>query len=446
MLTYRAQDLPERQTLLIRGGLVVSMDDAEPQRSDVLIQEGVITDIGPGLRSDTAAVIDARNHLVLPGFIDTHWHLWNSLLRGTVGDAPGRDYFSVKRSLAPHHGVDDFYWAARFGLAEAVNAGFTTVHNWDHNVRDADDVDANIAAHLDAGLRGRFSHGPRDSSGADEPMDLGGVQSMLARWTPDLLDGRITFGVALRGPYRTTEEVFREEWRAARAAGLPITMHCDRCLREAGCTRCGLTRLEDEGLLGPDVQIVHAVHACADDIAALTRTGTTVSLSPVTELQTMGFPLVSELIAAGVPTSFSIDTLAMPTTADVFSALRTVLSVERARTGSTAVNCRKLLEMFTIEGAVGLGISEITGSITVGKRADVVLIRQDLNLLPTGDPFEALVYNGRTDNVDTVIADGRVLKRDGTLTQPSARDTAHIAESRRDDIVARANSAGDWPC
>jgi cytosine/adenosine deaminase-related metal-dependent hydrolase len=158
----------------------------------------------------------------------------------------------------------------------------------------------------------------------------------------------------------------------------------------------------------------------------------------------MGFPQVSELISAGIQTSFSIDTLAMPTTADVFTALRTVLSVERARTGSAEVTARKLLRMFTIEAADGLGLADSTGSIAIGKRADIILIRQDPNLLPVGDPFETLVYNGRTDNVKTVIADGRILKHGGALTQPSVRDIGSIAQSRRDAIVARAAAAGHW--
>jgi 5-methylthioadenosine/S-adenosylhomocysteine deaminase len=444
MTLPRSHDLPDREHLLIRNGLVLTMEREQPLRADVLIENGVIVDMGPKLASPKATVFDATQHLVLPGFVDTHWHLWNSLLRGTVGSAPGHDYFAVKRALAPHHDVDDFYWAARFGLAEAANAGYTTVHNWDHNVRTSDDVDANIAAQVDSGLRGRFSHGPRDSSAPDEVMDLHSVNTMLNRWTPDLLDGRIGFGVALRGPYRTPPEVYRAEWRTARQAGLPITMHCDRCMREHNCRSCGLTLLEDEGLLGSDVQIVHAVHACAEDLAALARTRTSVSLSPVTELQTMGFPLVSELMAAGVSTSFSIDTLAMPTTADPLAALRTVYSVERARTGAEHITPFALLRMATMEAAQGLGLGDITGSLQTGKRADVILVRHDLNLLPTGDPYDALVFNGRADNVRTVIADGRILKRDGQLTQPSARSVGRTAQQRRDAIVDRARTAGDW--
>jgi 5-methylthioadenosine/S-adenosylhomocysteine deaminase len=445
MTLPRSQDLPARERLLIRNGLVLTMDSASPRRADVLIEDGVIAEIGTDLRDPSATVVDATDHLVMPGFVDTHWHLWNSLLRGTVGSAPGHDYFAVKRALAPHHEVDDFYWAARFGLAEAVNAGYTTIHNWDHNVRTSDDVDANIAAQVDSGLRGRFSHGPRDSSASDEAMDLAGVHTMLKRWTPDRLDGRVRFGVALRGPYRTGPEVYRTEWRTARDAGLPITMHCDRCMREDNCRSCGLTLLEDEGLLGSDVQIVHAVHASAEDIAALARTRTSVSLSPVTELQTMGFPLVSEMVAAGVATSFSMDTLAMPTTADPLAALRTVYSVEHARTGTDNISPFALLRMATVEAAQALGFGDVTGSLETGKRADVILIRHDLNLLPTGDPYDALVLYGRADNVRTVIADGRILKRDGELIQPSAQSIGRTAQQRRDAIVARARAAGDWP-
>ena len=382
----------------------------------------------------------------MPGFVDTHWHLWNSLLRGTVGSAPGHDYFAVKRALAPHHEVDDFYWAARFGLAEAVNAGYTTVHNWDHNVRGPPTMSTPISLPRSTpDCAAGFPMAQGIPAHPTKAMDLAGVHTMLKRWTPDRLDGRVSFGVALRGPYRTGPEVYRTEWRTARDAGLPITMHCDRCMREDNCRSCGLTLLEDEGLLGSDVQIVHAVHASTEDIAALARTRTSVSLSPVTELQTMGFPLVSEMVAAGVATSFSMDTLAMPTTADPLAALRTVYSVEHARTGTDNISPFALLRMATVEAAQALGFGDVTGSLETGKRADVILIRHDLNLLPTGDPYDALVLYGRADNVRTVIADGRVLKRDGELTQPSAQSIGRTAQQRRDAIVARARAAGDWP-
>ncbi|WP_433236133.1 amidohydrolase family protein [Streptosporangium sp. CA-135522] len=418
-------------------------------RADILIRSGQIIDVGPHTadrETGDVQTIDGAGTVTLPGFVDTHWHLWNSLLRGTVGDRPGTDYFTVKRALAPHFELEDFYWAARLGLAEAAGGGITTVHNFDHNVRGPQDADANIQAHLDSGLRGRFSYGPPDSSAPESTNDLDDLARLRDRWPGDRLDGRLDFGVALRGPYRTPPEVYEREWATARSLGLPITMHCDRCLREEGCRSCGLVRLEELGLLGEDVQVVHAVHAGEEDIRALARTRTRVSLSPMTEMRTMGFPLLTELLEAGVQVSLSLDTLAMPTSADILGHLRTIISVEIARTGSGTVTPRRLLQLATIDGARDLGLHDSIGSITPGKRADIVILRSsDINLVPSGDPVEALVYTGQIDNIDTVIADGRILKRHGRLTLADDEENpVAVAAARRDALLGRATAAGDW--
>ncbi|GAA3190691.1 amidohydrolase family protein [Nonomuraea roseoviolacea] len=458
--------LPKRTDLLISGTYLISMDPdvGDLPCADVLIGDGRIVDVrphdpvahpdahqpaAPGRRPADhggVTVIDGTGTVTLPGFVDTHWHLWNSLLRGTVGDRPGTDYFTVKRALAPHFELDDFYWAARLGLAEAVSGGITTVHNFDHNVRGPEDADANIRAHLDSGLRGRFSYGPPDSAAPDSPNDLDDLAALRARWPAARLDGRLDFGIAVRGPYRTPPEVYEREWATARSLGLPITMHCDRCLREEGCRSCGLTRLEELGLLGEDVQVIHAVHAGEQDIRALARTRTRVSLSPMTEMRTMGFPLLTELLDAGVRVSLSLDTLAMPTSADILGHLRAIVSVEAARTGSATVTPRRLLRLATLDGAHDLGLQDVTGSVTPGKRADLVILRStDINLTPSGDPAEALVYTGQIDNIDTVIADGRVLKRHGRRVLADGEpDPVAMAAAHRDALLRRAAAAGDW--
>ncbi|MFD0664551.1 amidohydrolase family protein [Thermocatellispora tengchongensis] len=297
------------------------------------------------------------------------------------------------------------------------------------------------------GLRGRFSYGPPDSAAPDATNDLDDWAALRERWPASRLDGRLDFGVALRGPYRTPPSVYEREWRTARSLGLPITMHCDRCLREEGCRSCGLVRLEELGLLGEDVQVIHAVHAGEQDIRALARTRTRVSLSPMTEMRTMGFPLLTELLQAGVPVSLSLDTLAMPTSADILGHLRAIISVEAARTGSNALTPRRLLRLATLDGARDLGLEHVTGSVTPGKRADLVILRSgDINLVPSGDPAEALVYTGQIDNIDTVIADGRILKRHGKrVLAPGEQDPVAVAAARRDALLRRAAAAGDWP-
>jgi cytosine/adenosine deaminase-related metal-dependent hydrolase len=434
--------LPPRVDAVIAGAHVITMDPAlgELAGGDVRIRDGAIVEVGHDLRGG-AEVIDGAGMALLPGLVDTHWHLWNTLLRGTIGDRPGRDYFAVKRALAPHYRVEDFYWAARLALAEAVSSGITTVHNWDHNVRGPEDADANVQAQLDSGLRGRFSYGPRDQCPPGEPMDLADVRRVASEWTPDRTDGRVSLGVAVRGPYRTGPDVYDREWQTARALALPLTMHCDRCLREADCRRCGLDRLGELGLLGPDVQIVHAVHATPEDIRAMAATGTHVSLSPLTEMRTMGFPKLAELLEAGVLVSLSVDTTAIPTNADLFAQMRAVLSVEMARTASAVVTPRRMLEMATIDGARDLGLDDRVGSITPGKRADLILVRlRDLSLAPGGpgtDPVGLIVLAAQPGNVDTVIADGRVLKRGGRLQAVDADQvTATAVQSLRRLLTA----------
>jgi cytosine/adenosine deaminase-related metal-dependent hydrolase len=434
--------LPARGDLVIRRAYVVSMDPilGDMPGADVLVRDGVIADIGAHVEADGAQEIAARGMLLLPGFVDTHWHLWNSFMRGLIGEGPGRDYFAVKRGLAPHYRPLDFYRAARLALAEALDSGITTVHNWDHNLRTPEDADANVLAQLDMGIRGRFSYGCPDNFPRDRVMDLADLARFQAQWTPQATEHRITLGVALRGPFRTEMAVQRREWDAARTAGLPITMHCDRCMREAGCRRCDIASMQAAGLLGPDLQIVHAVHATPADIDAMAETRTHLSLSPQTELRTMGFPKVAEMLGAGVLVSLSIDTTATPCNADMFSQMRVTLSAEMARVENVGLTPRRMLQMATIDGARDLGLADRTGSITRGKRADLILLRMDdLNMLPCGDPVDVLVQCGLPHNVDTVIADGRILKRGGRLT---GVDREEVAAEARDSVIHILRGAG----
>lgn len=434
--------LPVRGDFVIRCAHVVTMDPTlgDMPGVDVLVCDGEIAAIGKDVPAGNAEVISGKGMMLLPGFVDTHWHLWNSFMRGLIGEGPGRDYFAVKRGLAPFYRPVDFYRAARLALAEALDCGITTVHNWDHNLRTPQDADANILAQLDMGVRARFSYGCPDNFAGDRLMDLDDLERFRGQWTPQATDDRVTLGVALRGPFRTPPDIYRREWDAARKAGLPITMHCDRCMREAGCHRCNIASMREKGLLGPDVQIVHAVHAAPADIEAMAETRTHLSPSPQTELRTMGFPKVAEMLAAGVLVSLSIDTTATPCNADMFSQMRVTLSTEMARVEKAGLSPRRMLQMATVDGARDLGLADKTGSITPGKRADLMLVRMnDLNMVPCSDPVDVLVLSGLPQNVDTVIADGRILKRGGKLI---AVDVEQIAAETRDSVTRMLQVAG----
>ncbi len=153
---------PGRGEYLIRDGYVLSMDTAigDLPRADVHVKNGRIVAVGERLRAHGAAVIDARDKIVMPGLVDTHWHLWNSSMRAFMVSGPAdRAYFNVTNVLGPHFTPIDTYRATRLALAEGIAAGITTVHDWCHNVRTPDFADASLRALREAGVRGRFSYG-----------------------------------------------------------------------------------------------------------------------------------------------------------------------------------------------------------------------------------------------------------------------------------------------
>lgn len=457
-------DLPARTHLLLRGATILSMDPAvgELASGDVEVRDGAITAVGTRLEAPGAEVIDAPGTILIPGFVDTHWHAWGTLLRGVIGDGHVNGWFARKGILGPHFTPADTAAGARLALAEGLAAGITTVHDWAHNVMSREDAEANVHADLGLGLRVRWSWGaPSTTPGlsleemkarlgsvgaalnVDEPMDVGQAARLRDERIPTA-DGLLTVGINIRGPARSTAEVFRHEIEDARALGLPIAMHCAGTKAEIGKVR-QVQILAEAGLLGPDLLFAHGNHLPAEDIALVAAHGIPISLSPMVELRlAMGFLQVAEFRAAGVRTTFSLDTTAIAAAADPFGAMRLAIGLEGVRNGDAeSLTPRRALEMATIEGARALGLGEITGSITPGKRADLVLVRADaLNVAPVVDAAVAVVHGAGPANVDTVIVDGRVLKRAGRLT---AADPAAIVAEAEERLAALCTRAGFEP-
>lgn len=435
--------LPPRGELIIRGAYVLTMDPAlgDLERGDVHVRNGAIVAVGTDLVAPGAEVLDARTMIALPGFVETHWHLWNSGLRAFVRDEADLGYFPVVLRLGQQFTPEDVYRGVRLGVAEALYSGITTVHDWSHNIRGPEYADADLSALRDVGIRARFSYGTSQGYPSDRLMDLADLARVHREWFGPTNDGLLTLGMAsrtlgvsARGPAPT--DVLRQDWAGARRLGVPITLHA---------TRAGeVTNLQDEGLLGPDLQLVHPVATTAAERELLAANGTTYSTSPTTELRLgIGFPQLGELLAAGVVTSLSLDTTALSANADMFSLMRMVQDVENARQGDPlAVVPRQVLELATLDGARDLGIADRVGSLTPGKRADLILVRTtDLNLAPVRNPANALVHAAQPANVDTVIVDGRILKRHGQLT---ALDVEQVVREAAESVASLQQRAG-WP-
>lgn len=412
-----------RGDMVIRNATILTMDPklGDLAGADIHIRHGEIVAIGQALDAPGAELIDGSRNIVLPGFIDTHWHLWNGLFRGLVSYyRPELGYFPMKKLLGKLFTPDDIHWAVQRGLAEAVHAGMTTVHNWAHNIQSPAHADANIKSHIATGVRGRFSYGWAEGQADDQPMDLADLPRVKEEWFADGHDHLLHLGICVRGPETPQPEIRRDaylkEWETARALGLPITMHAAQ-MRAARSRAIEL--LEADGLLGTDVQLVHCIHASADDRKRMADSGTSLSISPLIELQVgMGFPQTGEMLEAGVLVSLSTDTVAV-TGANMFAIMKATLDIERGRAENMALSPRRVLEMATIDGARDLGIADRVGSLVPGKRADLIMVRLDrinVSTLPAADWVSLLIHHAQPSNVDLVMVDGRILKKDGKLT------------------------------
>jgi 5-methylthioadenosine/S-adenosylhomocysteine deaminase len=438
--------------LLIRGGYVLTMDSGgDFPSADVHLRDGVIQQIGRNLEVPEAEVIDASGKIVAPGLVDTHWHMWNTLLRGmsdgrpTLDGPDGSGYFATCVGIGRHFLPGDTYAGTRLAAAEAIDAGITTVHDWAHNIRGLDWAEAGLRALAEAGLRARFSYGYETGHANDQLMALNDLTAIRASWPSYHADDRIHLGMAWRGTggsnpaMRVAPELYRAEIAVARELGLPVSVHACGPALAAG----QILTYADEGLLGPDLQLVHMNNASAKEIALATEAGTPVSVSPWTELQIgYGQPVTGELLAAGLHVGLSVDTTMLSGNADLFSVMKVTQACANGQARHEfALTARDVLRLATIDGARALGLDAVTGSLTAGKRADVIVVSPDSPSLGVlTDPVRLLVTAATPRDVELVVADGRILKRDGELTAVDPEEINYSARDSLAGVLSRASA------
>ncbi len=424
---YRPGPLPPRTEFVVRGAYVMSIDPAigDLPRGDIHVRDGQIVAVAASINAPGAAVIDGTNMLAMPGFVETHFHMWTSFLRGLIGDGE-MDYFPVVAKVGPHITPDVAYTSVQLAAAEALYSGLTTVHDWAHNIFTPAHADADIRAMRDTGIRARFGYGysrplqklPRQA------MDFADVERVRKDLAGDPL---LTMGVCLRGPGATDPAVYRKEIETARKMGLPVSIHAGRSLGEIKRFR-RIKMLHDDGLLGPDMLLIHTYNASEEERGMMGATKTAVSTSPYTASRlASGLPWLGDLLQRGVQCSLSVDTTTVGGNTDMFGIMRLALQLNHLRSMNVMqVQPRKIVELATIEGAKTLGIADKVGSLTPGKRADLILVRtDDINVAPFHDPALMLVEAAQPHNVDTVVVDGRILKRNRQMT---ALDLSAVAK------------------
>jgi 5-methylthioadenosine/S-adenosylhomocysteine deaminase len=432
----RAAKSAARETL-IRGAAVVSMDSAvgDFAKGDIHVKDGAIVAIGPRLQAPHAEVIEAASMIALPGLIETHWHMWEGVARNLAGDEPKTGYFPHSRNLGVLFTPEDNARGVRLSLAEAIYSGITTVHNWSHNNLTPDYAAAELAVHRQAGGRARYSYGYSRKTGKNEMLPLEAIAEFQKKYFSGAGDGLIALGIATRGPQSNPIEMCAQELKFARDHGLPLTTHVGITPGKDSSVKV----LAAANLLGPDVQLVHATNATADEFKILGETRTPVSLSPFTELRTgFGVTPLLQFLAAKVPIGLSVDTTVLAGNADMFAIMKAMQNIDDGTTPSEfGITARRVLEMATIEGARSMQMEKQIGSLTPGKRADIILVRTDaINMAPMADPVRMIVQAAQPANVDTVMVDGRILKRHGKLT------TLDVAKVMREaaETVTRVNA------
>ena len=456
--------------ILIRGGIVLTQDAdlGEINGADVLVEDGLIVDVGTNLAADDARVIEAAGDIVIPGFIDSHRHTWETCIRTCAPDFALITYFgSILDKFAPHYRAEDVYSATLWGALECINAGITTLVDWAHIMNTPDHADASVKALQESGIRSVFAYGFPNTSLQDwwfgpdfagsELTSNGDEARRLRKQYFNSDDGRVTMGLATRGPGFCKPDVVRHDWELAKELGLNITVHV--AMDRFGYTKGQVTALRDMGLLYPDTTYVHASHFTDEEWALVRDSGGNVSFAPQIEVQ-MGHgwaPAVTAL-AYEVPLGLSSD-VATTASADQFTQMHAIFGSERGRKHQEAwdamldglqaspglITSRQTLEWATLGGAEVAGIADRTGSLTPGKRADIVIIDGSaVNVAPIIDPVGAVVCAADISNVKTVLVDGDVLKEDFRLKADLAGPRRLVEESRDYLLAAFGDPEPGW--
>jgi 5-methylthioadenosine/S-adenosylhomocysteine deaminase len=402
------------QRMIIRNGFIVSLDPELGQLpgGDILVEDGKIVSVGRDLDAGDAEVVDANGMIVIPGFVDTHRHTWQTPVRGVLPCCTLDAYFT--------------------------------------------DLLGKIALNYrpeDAGIRAVYAHGvPGDAawwaySENKHPEDVRRLRDQYFSSEDQLL----TLALATRAPGNVTPETAKHDWELARDIGARISVHVG--MRLTGIHVNHVLGMNELGIMGPDTTYIHCTDSTDEELDLIASTGGTASVSAYVELlMGHGRPPTGRLLARGVRPTLSVDVVSS-VPGDMFTQMRTALVYERilAFTDSPdepfapTLTHNDVLEFATIDGAGACGLGDKIGTIAPGKQADLVFIRTDqVNVVPLIDPVTTVVVCADTSNIDSVFVAGKPVKRNGELVGVDLARLTSQLESSRDHLLGKADMLPDW--
>lgn len=450
----RATDRP----ILLTGGAVVTMDPQVPDLAsgDVLLMGSRIVAVGDNLGADpehaasvaSAVVMDTSGTIVSPGFVDTHRHCWQTQLRRSIPDVTdlGQYVMSTLAGVAPTYTPQDMHVGTRLAALTALDAGITTMLDFSHNSRTTAHSDAAINALIDTGIRGiHASMAPHFGDWDRQwPADL---DRMVATY-----HGANNGLVSLRLAALSTDEIAGPDIAygtrfAAIARDLGVWTSIDAVFGSSSSEM--ILQWAEQGILDPTLTLIHATGLTTDAWTAMGDSGVTVSLAPTSDAQIgleTAVPAIDEALSVGIRPGLSID-VEVALANDMFTQMRTLHAIQRMRAtnadyGTTQtrdrISTRDVLDFATLQGAKTNALGDVTGSLTPGKEADILIVRADaINNMPLNDAVGTLILGADARNIETVLVAGTPRKWSGALVGEDLDDLRAEVDASRDDILRR---------
>ena len=440
-------------SVLIRNGLILTMNDRfDIVEGDLLVRDGTIAAIGRIAEESCDYTVDARGGYVLPGFVQTHIHLCQTLFRGYADDRPLMEWLRQRIwPMEAAHTPDSLRAAAQLATTELLSSGTTTVLT----METVHDTDAIFEAVAQSGIRATIGKCMMDGStevprrlqertqtSIDESLALG------ARWN-GAGEGRIRAAFAPRFAVSCSRDLLEAVAALSAQHGAIVHTHASESREEIDIVRAmsggmsNIAYLAAAHLASPRLCAAHCVWVDADEQRLLAEHDVKVMHCPGSNLKLgSGIAPVRDMRAQGITVSLGADGAACNNRLDMFEEMRLAAMLQAVRHEPGALPARDVVTMATREGARTLGLDDQIGSLEIGKQADVIVVDRDLpHLSPGPDPYSTLVYAARGSDVRTTIVAGHVLVDHGMPLRVDPREVASRAREAAPRLAARAGIA-----